>query len=118
MCEILKDLEGDPQIANLKSLNGVKIEELGEFIEEGNFVFTMSMDATQEQGGLTRGKEGDACNISPLHPIIVKICGVTKISLSFHFFLQVNPLKYVFQNIPNMNKGECLIALGVLSCTS
>jgi len=26
---------------------------------------------------------GDACNISPLHLIVVKVCGVTKISLPF-----------------------------------
>jgi hypothetical protein len=38
--ERLQDVEGDPQIVNLKSLNGVEIEELGEFTKESNFVFT------------------------------------------------------------------------------
>ncbi len=59
---------------------------------------------------------GDAYNINPLHPIIVEVCGMTKISLPFHywwclfpFFLQVNPLKYVFQNVLNINENECLM---------
>jgi hypothetical protein len=38
--ERLEYVEGDPLIANLKSLNGVEIEELGGLTEEGNFVFT------------------------------------------------------------------------------
>ncbi len=28
--------------------------------------------------------KGDACNVGPLHPIVVKVCGVTKINLPFH----------------------------------
>jgi len=29
---------------------------------------------------------GDAYNINPLHPIIVEVCGMTKISLPFHYW--------------------------------
>jgi hypothetical protein len=47
--EKLEEIEGDPQITNMKSLNGVKIEELGEFTKEGNLVFHMGVDVTQEQ---------------------------------------------------------------------
>ncbi len=54
--ERLEDIEGDPQIVNLKSLNGVKIEESGELTEEGNFVFTWAWMLFKSKG-LTRGKE-------------------------------------------------------------
>ncbi len=54
--ERLEDIEGDPQIVNLKSLNGVKIEELGKLIEEGNFVFTWAWMLVKSKG-LRRGEE-------------------------------------------------------------
>jgi hypothetical protein len=54
--ERLEDVEGDLQIANLKSLNGVKIEELGEFTKEGKFVFTWAWMLLKNKG-LTRGEE-------------------------------------------------------------
>jgi hypothetical protein len=27
---------------------------------------------------------GDICDVGPLHPIVVKVCGITKINLPFH----------------------------------
>jgi hypothetical protein len=54
--ERLEDVEGDPQFVNLKSLNGVEIEELGEFTKEGNFVFTWTWMLLKSKG-LTRGEE-------------------------------------------------------------
>jgi hypothetical protein len=54
--ERLEDVEGDPQFVNLKSLNGVEIEELGEFTNEGNFVFTWTWMLLKSKG-LTRGEE-------------------------------------------------------------
>ncbi len=54
--ERLKDVEDDPKIANMKSLNGVEIEKLGELIEEGNFVFTWAWMLLKSKS-LTRGEE-------------------------------------------------------------
>jgi hypothetical protein len=54
--ERLEDVEGDPQIVNLKSLNGVEIKELGKLTEEGNFVFTRAWMLLKSKG-LTRGEE-------------------------------------------------------------
>jgi hypothetical protein len=54
--ERLEYVEGDPQIANLKSLNGVEIEESGELTEEGNFVFTWAWMLLKSKG-LTREEE-------------------------------------------------------------
>jgi hypothetical protein len=54
--ERLEDIESDPQIVNMKSLNGVKIEELRELTEEGNFVFTWAWMLLKSKD-LTRGKE-------------------------------------------------------------
>jgi hypothetical protein len=54
--ERLEDIEGDPQIVNMKSLNGVEIEELGELTKEGNFVFTWAWMLFKSKG-ITRGKE-------------------------------------------------------------
>jgi hypothetical protein len=53
--ERLEDIKGDPQIVNLKSLNGVKIEESGELIKEGNFIFTWAWMLLKNKG-LTRRK--------------------------------------------------------------
>jgi hypothetical protein len=54
--ERLEDVEGDPQIANLKSLNGIEIEELGELTKESNFVFTWAWVLLKSKG-LRRGEE-------------------------------------------------------------
>jgi hypothetical protein len=54
--EGLKNIEGDPQIVNLKSLNGIEIEELGELTKEGNFVFTWVWMLLKNKG-LIRIKE-------------------------------------------------------------
>jgi hypothetical protein len=54
--ERLKDLEGDPQIVHLKSLNGIEIKELGELTKESNFVFTCAWMLLKSKG-LTRGEE-------------------------------------------------------------
>jgi hypothetical protein len=54
--ERLENIKGDPQIVNLKSLNGVEIKELGQLIEEGNFVFTWAWMLLKSKG-LTRGEE-------------------------------------------------------------
>jgi hypothetical protein len=54
--EKLEDIEGDPQIVNMKSLNGIEIEELGELIVEGNFVFTWAWMLLKSKG-LTRREE-------------------------------------------------------------
>ncbi len=54
--ERLKDVEGDPQIVNRKSLNGVEIEELGKLTKEGNFVFIGTWMLLKNKG-LTRGEE-------------------------------------------------------------
>jgi hypothetical protein len=54
--ERLKDVEGDPQIINMKSLNGVNIEELGELTKESNFFFTWAWMLLKSKG-LTRGEE-------------------------------------------------------------
>jgi len=53
--ERLEDVEGDPQIVNLKSLNGVEIEELGKLTKEGNFVF-IGVWMLFNSKGLTRGE--------------------------------------------------------------
>jgi hypothetical protein len=54
--ERLEDVEGDPQIANLESLNGIKIEKLDELTKEANFVFTWAWMLLKSKG-LTRGEE-------------------------------------------------------------
>jgi len=54
--ERLEDVEGDPQIVNMKSLNGVEIEKLGKLTDEGNFVFTWAWMLLKNKG-LTRGEE-------------------------------------------------------------
>jgi hypothetical protein len=54
--ERLEDVEGDPQIANLESLNGIEIEKLDELTEEANFVFTWAWMLLKSKG-FTRGKE-------------------------------------------------------------
>jgi hypothetical protein len=38
--ERIKDVEGDQQIANSKSLNKIEMEKWGELTKEGNFAFT------------------------------------------------------------------------------
>ncbi len=53
--ERLKDVKVTHKL-NLKSLNGVEIEELGEFTKEGNFVFTWAWMLLKSKG-LTRGEE-------------------------------------------------------------
>lgn len=54
--ERLKDVEGDPQIANPKSLNEVEMEEWGELTKEGNFAFAWAWTLLKSEGR-TRGKE-------------------------------------------------------------
>jgi hypothetical protein len=54
--EKLEDVEGDPQIVNIKSLNGVEIEEFGKLTKEGNFVFTRAWMLLITKG-LTIGEE-------------------------------------------------------------
>jgi hypothetical protein len=47
--ERLEDVEGDPQIINLKSLNGVEIEKLGEFTKEA-ILFSQEQGLNERKG--------------------------------------------------------------------
>ncbi len=49
-------MEGDPQIANPKSLNEVEMEEWGELTKEGNFAFAWAWTLLKSEGR-TKGKE-------------------------------------------------------------